>query len=230
MENAEAAVRVRELRAEGKSVKQIARTLGLRPTAVAPLVNAVIAEEYPGSREVLGCWIRPGWSEGLTLTGRWADADPGGVGSGADGLVGVLLARHDRPGQTRVCGYLVDVYCLGVKDVVGPRLIDIDDLPEFTANFFSAFDTQPLDAPVELAQALVHGAVAYARGLGFTPAPGFREAAEHLGPDGPDSGIVFGREGKPFFVQGPRDDQARILRTLDRTVGQGNYEYLITVL
>jgi hypothetical protein len=212
-------------------VKRIARTLRLPPATVVPLVNAVIAEDYPhdAEREVLGCWISPGWSDGLTLpsAARWPDTDLGNPGT--SGLVSVLLAREDRRTQVRVCGYLADVYCLGVKNVTGPRVMDAGDLPEFTDSFFSAYPAQPLSAPIDLARKIIYGAVTYARSLGFAPAPGFKAAAEHLGLAASPSTIGFGQHGKPFFIQGPRDDPTAILRTLERSVGHGNFDFLITV-
>ena len=43
--------RVRALRATGRSPKQIARALGLRPAQVTPLVRLVAAEDRAGSTE-----------------------------------------------------------------------------------------------------------------------------------------------------------------------------------
>lgn len=44
--------------------------------------------------------------------------------TGHSGLVTVLVAR-DRGGSTAgVCFYLVDTWCLGVKDAAGPRPVD----------------------------------------------------------------------------------------------------------
>ena len=39
--------------------------------------------------------------------------------------------------------------------------------------------------------------------------------------------IPLGKDGKPLFVNGPYDNVDRIIRILDRNVGQGNYEVLI---
>jgi hypothetical protein len=91
----------------------------------------------------------------------------------------------------------------------------------------SAYHDQPLKAPVELARHLVFGAVDYARSLGFEPAPSFGETTSHLGPwDGP-SAIGFGREGKPFYIQGPHDNADRIMKTLERTIGRDNFHFLV---
>jgi len=140
--------------------------------------------------------------------------------------VSVLVTREERYGRVRVCGWLVDVWCLGVKDVVGPRVTDERRGAEFTRSYFSAYQAQPLAAPVELARHLVFGAVAYARSLGFEPTPGFEATAGQLGPWTGPSAIGFGRDGKPFFVQGPRDNAAAVLETLERSVGRDNFHFV----
>jgi hypothetical protein len=118
--------RVRALRARGYAPKQIARALGMPPATVAPLVRAIAAADQAGAGEhtLVGCWVSPGWSQGLTVQGHpeWPDVDA--ADPGAQGLVSVLVTRQERYGRVGVCGWLVDVYCLGVKDVVGPRVTD----------------------------------------------------------------------------------------------------------
>jgi hypothetical protein len=221
--------RVRALRAKGGSPKQIARALGVPPATVAPLVRAIAAADQADAadRKLVGCWVSPGWSQGLTVEGHpeWPDVDA--ADAGAQGLVSVLVTREERYGKVRVGGWLVDVWCLGVKDVVGPRVTDERRGAEFTRSYFAAYQAQPLAAPVELARHLVFGAVVYARSLGFAPAPGFETTAGHLGPWAGPSAIGFGRHGKPYFVQGSRDNAAAILETLERSVGPDNFHFLV---
>ena len=126
----------------------------------------------------------------------WPDIEPEAETSG---LAGVLVARaHSRiGGDATVCGYLVDTYCLGVKDALGPRAMSRNGLHRFVDRFFDGFGRSPVEAPVDLAQHLVWGAVAYARGLGFDPHRDFRPAAGHLGTLAGPSAIGFGRDGKP---------------------------------
>jgi len=220
--------RVRALRARGYAPKQIARDLGLPPATVAPLVRAIAAADQAGAgeRKLVGCWVSPGWSQGLTVQGHpeWPEVDA--ADSGAQGLVSVLVAREERYGRVGVCGWLVDVYCLGVKDVVGPRVMDERRGAEFTRSYFAAYQARPLAAPVELARHLVFGAIAYARSLGFEPAPAFQATTGHLGPWAGPSAISFGRHGKPLFIQGPHDNAAAILATLERSVGPNSFHFV----
>src|SRR4029453_16460789 len=145
---------------------------------------------------------------------EWPDVDV--ADPGAQGLVSVLVARQERYGRVRLCGWLVDVWCLGVKDVVGPRVIDERRAAEFTRSHFAPYQAPPLHL----------GAFPYARSLGFEPAPGFQATAGQLGPWTGPSAISFGHNGKPFFVQGPHDNAAAILTTLERSVGRDNFHFV----
>jgi hypothetical protein len=228
---------VRLMRERGSSPKQIAKALGLRPAAVAPLVRqvAAIAQSHddPADRVLLGCWISPGWSAGLGLDeapAAWAALDPVGAGEPATGgLANVLIVRQERASRVTACGFLADVYCLGVKNAVGPVPMGSGAVEEFRREFFSAFDDLPVAVPLELAQAVVHGAVAYARGLGFEPHPDFDAAVPYLGTPGGPSPIRFGRDGQPFYVSGPYDTPRAVVDTLEATVGAGNYHYMVHV-
>lgn len=233
MDDEELIHEVRRLRAKGHSPKEIARALGVRPALVAPLVRRIGAEESgaPAESSVVRCWVSRGWSDGLTVDGHpeWPDAghDIVDVDRGCSGLVGVLIAREHRRSRLSVCGYLVDAYCLGVKDALGPDVMDGRELAVFARHYFSAFGVPPLDAPIELARHLVHGAVEYARGLGFEPAPDFDAARGHLGPWQGPSAIGFGRDGKPMFVAGPYDDSSAVMRTLERSIGQNGFDFVV---
>lgn len=221
---------MRELRAAGRSPKEIARALGVRPAIVAPLVRTLAQQDAGTQPEsaVVGCWVSPGWSTALTIDGHtdWPDAvthngDPEGVAC-------VAVARRHRPQRVSVCGYLIDVYCLGVKNALGPKIMSERDLPAFVHRFFSPFNqvAAPLVAPLELARHLVCGAVDYARQLGFEPAPDLEPAARHLGSWQETSAITFGRHGVPFYLSGPFDNPTRVVRTLTSSVGEGNFQYI----
>jgi hypothetical protein len=86
------------------------------------------------------------------------------------------VAREHKYGKVSVCGYLADVYCLGVKNATGPRIMDELGLRAFIQDYFSAYDGDPIEAPIELAREVVFGSVEYARGLGFEPHPDFAAA------------------------------------------------------
>lgn len=229
MDDQERLARVRTLRAEGCTPKQVARVLGLASAEAARLVRIVAREDASRAPAppIVGCWVSPGWREGLVAPADWPDTDaPGGIGHG---LVSVLVARAYRRGKVSVTGYLVDVYCLGVKDVRGPKRMDDADLRSYVRTYFRAYGAPAVVAPIDMGRELVWGAVAYAKELGFEPHPDFEQTAEHLGAWEPTGVVRFGSHGKPYFVQGPRDNAARILRSLERSVGEGNFHFLVAV-
>lgn len=140
----------------------------------------------------------------------------------------MVVTREERYGGVRVSGWLVDVWCLGVKDVVGPRLTDERRVAEFTRSYFAAYQAQPLAAPVELARHLVFGAVEYARSLGFEPAPGFEATAGQLGPRAGSERHRLRAPRQPLLRPGPRDNAAAILETLEHCVGRDNFHFLVS--
>jgi hypothetical protein len=210
------------MRKAGTSPKGIARALGVRPAVVAPLVRRLAAEapELPPEQgEVVGCWVSPGWSRELLVErgDGWDDVDVSP--DGPAGIAQVLLARADRRDQMIMCGYLVDTFCLGVKDAYGPERMRARDVPGFVRTYFRVFPDTAVPAPLDLAQQLVHGAVAFAARLGFDPHPDFAGVREYLGEIREPCAITFGRRGRPFYVAGPHDDPIAVVSKLQTTVG-----------
>ncbi|MEU4265137.1 hypothetical protein ACYCCF_15595 [Streptomyces argenteolus] len=227
----EVLARVREMKERGGAPKQIAKALGLRPAQATALVRraaeVALANIAPDERPVVGCWVNAGWSTGLHMAKapEWAAAGPLGQepDPGTGGFAQILLARQERASRVTVTGILVDVYCLGVKNVTEPEVMGPGSLTTYVPMFYSAFDHRPVPIGVEQAQTIVHDAVAYARGLGFEPAGGFADVAVHLGaPPGDRPVIGFGRDGKPFYLSGPYDNPRKVVQTLERTCGPDN--------
>jgi yecA family protein len=130
------------------------------------------------------------------------------------GMAWAILVRERTPGWSEVGAFLVDAWCLGVKDAY------YDELP--TGEVQRMLDDQlPADMREEAEPAcvrkLVEGAVAYAQSLGFLPHRDFRKARKVFGSikatDCPRE-FTFGHHGKPCFMAGPDDDLARINRVL----------------
>jgi len=221
--------KVRELRAQDLSPREIARSLGIRPAEASALVRR-LAIERDGANpdaDLLGCWLNAGWSAGLGVPDRPGWHDPGARG-GTEGLLTAIVARR-RPHRRKIlaCTYLVDAYCLGVKNATGPDETDDRGLRSLTGFVFGAYAGPPVSVPIDLVRDLVLGAGEYARGLGFAPHPDFEQARPHLGPWQGPSAIAFGCDGEPLYINGPEDNPDRILRTLRRTVGGRGFRHSI---
>ena len=161
----------RALRDAGRTPKEIARALKMPPSAVAPLIRSVAAAEGRTREDALiGCWISPGWSSSVLAPERpdWPGSAPS-ERTGHSGLVTVLVAR-DRGGSTAgVCFYLMDTWCLGLKDAAGPRPVDRRRLGGFIQQIFSAWDEPAVQVPLELGRQVVYGAIGYAPGSWLRP-------------------------------------------------------------
>ncbi|MGW7674336.1 hypothetical protein ACWGJX_46000 [Streptomyces sp. NPDC054775] len=135
-----------------------------------------------------------------------------------------MLVAEDstRSTKAQVAGFLLDVWCLGVKNALPPEAMTPSRLNVYRQAYFSAFEAH-VQVPAELVRALVFGAATYARELGFAPQSDFEAAATMLGePVGPCP-IRFGHDGKPFYINGPYDDPETIVRTLQRTAGDDGF-------
>jgi hypothetical protein len=220
--------RVVELRAQGLTPKAIARSLGLRLAVVSELVRQIAveaAERNVGAPAPLAaCLVSAGWSLGLGFPGEiepWRDLDRV---SGTAGMAGVLVAREQRYGKVLVGGFLVDVFCLGVKNAIPPVTMTLHELERWIPRYFSLYHDPPVAVPIEVVQSLVLGAVDFARALGFEPHADFERARALLGPWAGPSAIVFGDRGRPHYVSGPNEDPEQVLATLRRTVGHGRFD------
>jgi hypothetical protein len=166
------------------------------------------ARQYP----VLGCWVMEGWQE--------------------SGITPVIIARQQDEGQVLYASYLVDLYCLGIKDV------SVDaNVPQrrFERSLPKLCMQEPKAIPVELAHEIVYGALEYAHKYGFEPHYDFTHLHADLVLDPPEThprnhNVQFGQDGKPLYVPGPYEDERKIrraLQNLERTAGEGNFNYLI---
>lgn len=222
MDDEELLQRVRQLRAKGASPKEISRALRVSPAKVAPLVRLVAAQnaEPQHQPDAVRCWINPGWHDGLTFPPHPDWPVTASALDGAGGLVTVMVARPDQRTRSRVCVYLVDTFCLGVKNVIGPEVVSNKTLDKLRYTAFAGYDEPGVSAPLELAQHLVFGAVEFARGLGFEPHRDFATVADHLGTWSGPCPIQFGYNGSPFYIQGPYDDVESIAPYPGRQPGQ----------
>lgn len=91
---------------------------------------------------------------------------------------------------------------------------------------------QPLSISPALAHELIYGAIEYAAQFGFQPHSDFKRAQYILDPPDmhPRTGTVeFGKDGQPFYISGPYDNDEAIVRQLARKVGEDKFHYLVQI-
>ena len=122
----------------------------------------------------------------------------------------------------------MDYWCLGVKNVLGPRKLNRTKYEALVKKTYSKFQQEYREITLEQAQAIIFRAVSYAQKLVLKPHRDFSKAKEHLGqPSENLLPIEFGRKGKPFYISGPYDNPHKIIAKLRETVGEGNFDYLM---
>lgn len=175
--------------------------------------------------------------ESRGLTARLEDASAAPVlhcciatGLWESGIGHVLLSRLMPNGNVAFGCFLVDVYCLGVKDAFW-NVVSRTGYDDFYADL--AERQEMSRSRPEHARKLVEDSVRYSLDLGISPHSDYHAAKLIFGDISTDlclEEFVFGKDGKPFFVAGPHDRHERcqqILRTLEHRCGPEGYLYLV---
>jgi hypothetical protein len=132
------------------------------------------------------------------------------------GIGTLILVRGVPGGELAMASFLLDVHCLGIKDVVF-RSVARTDLEEWIA---AVEETDPL-VTIEPSHArkLLQDLRGWAESIGFAPAEDF-EVVERLfgdvSTDSCDMAFQFGRDGKPFYVPGPSESPMQIRRRIEQ--------------
>lgn len=141
------------------------------------------------------------------------------------GLAQVLVCREQPSGKQLVGIFLIDNFCLGLKNTMHQLNQEDYEVEELRMSMEGTIS----EISYDLAHNLVYGAIDYAEELGFSPQKDFSLTRYILEEDTEDIELIdleFGKDGQPYYISGPYDDVPRILNTLNRSVGEGNYHYL----
>lgn len=147
------------------------------------------------------------------------------------GVAHVVVARNHTNGNITSCMYLVDLFCLGVKNTQY-----LFNIPEAEYQEKKEGMEYIVFEPISytLAHNIVFAGLEYAEEFGFKPHKDFTSVTQFMLEEDTDDveliDIECGKDGKPFFVNGPYDDQSkinRIIAQLERTAGPGNFDFEI---
>ena len=146
------------------------------------------------------------------------------------GIGNVVISRKMPNGDFAAGFFLVDIFCLGVKNcffaVIPPGAYAqrIDRLvQEEGAEYADPARTVKL----------IEDAVAYAEELGFHPHKDYFTAKGIFGSIDPSAcpeEFKFGKDGKPFYISGPNEtmaDSERIVGILKKNLGPGRFDYMV---
>lgn len=185
--------------AKQKAKRQAKRSLLARRSSKDPTIRLQRVENWP----VVNAY---------TSTDLWDE----GIGY-------LVLARQEPEGAIVFASFLVDVLCLGAKDAFW-RAGTMEEFRELIQEMEKVQSMRPI-SPACLAK-IVLGAVEFAKSFGFPPHPDFRHASRLL--DGIDPSTcpehyVFGKEGRPLYIQGPNETPAQAMAIVQRVQEAGGH-------
>lgn len=149
-----------------------------------------------------------------------------------DGICTAILSRQLPTGEVAYSVFLVDRYCLGVKDAFGGVRFR-DEYRQMVEKSDEKLNMKRID-PADL-RYLVEQSVEYARDLGLEPHsdyPRFSAIFGDIDPEQASLQVEFGKDGKPLFYAGPHDDShkcQRIIETLRESCGDDGFDYVLPV-
>ena len=133
----------------------------------------------------------------------------------------VIVTRRHTGGRISVAFYLIDIFCLGVKDSFYRLRLEEDELEEM-------LDRMPniIKCSYEEAHNWVYGAIAWAEEAGIAPDKSFAVTKYMLEEDTDEVPLIeyeFGHNGKHWLMANNNLELSRYLPLLKKNLGEGNY-------
>ncbi len=153
-----------------------------------------------------------------------------------NGVGSVMLTRKIPNGDIAVSAFVVDVFCLGIKN----GLFQVISEHFYEHSFKPKLIESQGEGGVEhvepsCVKKIIEGARGYAENLGFSPHRDYRSALgllKTIAADDCPVSYTFGKDGKPFYMRGPHEtlDQAqRIVDHLRKKCGEDGFHHLIVL-
>jgi hypothetical protein len=152
------------------------------------------------------------------ITENWQEA----------GMANILIARKHTNGHI-TCGlYLIDIFCLGIKDTFYQFNISESEYDQIKEEFNDRGNAITCD--YVLAHNIIYGAVKFANDYGFSPHKDFIKVTQYILEEDNEKvelmDIEFGRNGKPCIVAEVGKEALNVVSQLEKTAGPGNYEII----
>jgi hypothetical protein len=149
------------------------------------------------------------------------------------GIGELVVTRRIPNGDIAMSAFVIDVFCLGVKDAMFMVLPESEYEHRIKGRMSATGDRGFEKLHQTCAKKLLDGMVDYAKELGFTPHPDYKNANEIFG--NIDASVcpvkyAYGKEGKPFYMNGPYESPAdieRIINALTKECGRGGFNTLL---
>lgn len=145
------------------------------------------------------------------------------------GMSIVVVARQRPNGNILFGCYMLDTYCLGVKNALYHYDYDPEEFDEFIENIFLKFSGY-VECPYEDAHNLIYSALEFAAEAGIDPHPDFTNVAEYIleedTDDIPLKEYPMGHDGKYLLVEGPTHNERKYVKMLKERLGD-RFDYIL---
>lgn len=152
------------------------------------------------------CYITPDWKE--------------------SGISQIIISRVRPSGNLSVGIFLVDTFCIGVKDATYYTNISEYEFEDLIRRYGSGPDMEEIS--YNEAHNIIYGAIGFAEDGGIRPAKDFKIAGYILEEDTDDIPLIdyeFGKNGKHFLVINSDKRELPYLRQLKKTLGD-DFEFV----
>ncbi len=147
---------------------------------------------------------------------KWKDSGEGNI----------VIARQRPDGNFIIGMYLLDLYCMGVKDAYVIPNATREDVDRLMSNTQSG--NEMIDMPYAEAHNMIYGAIEFAEEAGIKPHQDFNLAEYVLEEDTDDIPLIdfeYGHNGKHLLVIGPDGKERKYLSVLRKNLGS-KFDYI----
>lgn len=144
------------------------------------------------------------------------------------GMGEIIIPRIHKSGNVTVGIFLLDTFCLGLKNSMYNFNMLPEDYEELLATIFSQDDYAVIS--YQEAHNLIYGAIEYAEDLGFQPEKTYAVTQYILEEDAEEIPLIeyeYGKDGMPFLITSTRLEASKYIPTLEKSVGIGNFDVYI---
>ena len=143
-----------------------------------------------------------------------------------EGMAHVMVVRRRPDDRFAMVSYLVDTFCLGVKDAMWNTRMEKSEIDALVEHYTEVIDFAMCDYAT--VHNLVLGAVEFAEEAGIKPCPEWAIGQYGLDEDSDDIELIefdYGIMGKHFLNTATKAEGVKYLPILEKTLGKGNFSY-----
>jgi hypothetical protein len=146
-------------------------------------------------------------------------------------MANIIISRKHSNGNVTLCVYLIDLFCVGVKDTFFRFNIEMEEYNEIIKRMTGDLESHAID--YVLAHNIIFGSIDFADTYDILPHKDFTKTTQYFLEEDTDDieymDVDFGKKGLPFFIANNfyTPFQARaIIQKIEKVIGKGNANFV----